>query len=310
MPKITFVKTLRIILITLMVLSSTLSYTQDFDLQGHRGARGLMPENSIPGFLKALDLGVTTIEMDVVISKDSQVVVSHDRFFQSAICLDPDGMEIAKKAEMEHNIFLMNYSKIKKYDCGSKAVSEFPLQEKMPVYKPLLSEVIKAVEKHLKSYTGYLVNYNIEIKSNPGDDGLYQPIPEVFSDLVYNQINRYLDLDRVIIQSFDFRVLRYWHAKYPGVKLSCLVGNVKLWHKNIEALGFEPTIYSPYFQMLNKAEVKSLHNAGIKVVPWTVNETGAMKKMVDMGVDGLITDYPDRAGALGLAIKIPYGEDR
>ena len=305
-----FVKTLRIILITFMMLSSTLSYTQDFDLQGHRGARGLMPENTIPGFLKALDLGVTTIEIDVVISKDSMVVVSHDPYFKSAICLDPDGMEIPKKAAREHNLFLMNYGEIKKYDCGSKPVSEFPLQEKMPVYKPLLSEVIKAVEKHLKGYTGYLVNYNIEIKSIPGDDGLFQPVPEVFSNLVYDQINRYLNLDRVIIQSFDFRVLRYWHERYPGTRLAVLVANVKSWRKNIEELGFEPDIYSPYFQMLDSAEVKALHTAGIKVVPWTVNEASDMKKMVEMEVDGLITDYPDRAGALGLAVKIPYGEGR
>lgn len=306
----TSAKLLNIVLTTLLWISSTFSFAQDFDLQGHRGARGLMPENSIPGFLKALDLGVTTIEMDVVISKDSLVVVSHDPYFLPAICLDPDGIEIPKKTEKEHNLFLMNYAEIKMYDCGSKPVSEFPLQEKMTVYKPLLSEVIKAVEKHLKGYTGYLVNYNVEIKSSPDGDSVFQPVPKVFSGLVYDQINRYLDLERVIIQSFDFRVLRYWHEQYPEIKLAALVANMNSWSKNIEALGFQPEIYSPYYKMLDKNEVNALHEAGMKVIPWTVNEEADMTKMIEMGVDGLITDYPDRAGALGLAIKIPYGKDR
>jgi len=290
----------------MLISISTYAPAQDFDLEGHRGARGLMPENSIPGFIKALDLGVTTLEMDVVISKDSMVVVSHESYFNSSICLDPQGNEIPKKDEKNHNIFRMDYSEILDYDCGSKFNSQFPDQEKMSTVKPLLSDVIKAVEAHIKGVTKYLVNYNIEIKSSPGNDNIFTPTPDVFSVLVYDQINRYLDLNRIVIQSFDFRTLGYWHSTYPEIALAALVGNMKSIQTNLDELGFKPDIYSPHFKLLDRQKVEKLHAAGMKVIPWTILEPEDMQKLVDMGVDGLITDYPDRAATLGLAIEVPY----
>ena len=121
----------------------------------------------------------------------------------------------------------------------------------MATSKPLLADVIKAVEWHIKSYTNYEVDYNIELKSTPEGDNTYHPPPDEFSKIVYNLIDQYLPWERVVIQSFDFRVLRYWHKHYPEVRLAALVFNTKPIEKNLEDLSFKPTIYSPYYKLLN-----------------------------------------------------------
>jgi glycerophosphoryl diester phosphodiesterase len=278
-------------------------YIPKFDLQGHRGARGLRPENTIPAFLLALDSGVTTIELDLAITKDKQVIVSHEPWMSSAICLQTDGTPIKEKDERKFNIYQMTYEQVKSFDCGSKGNEKFPDQLKIKIFKPLLSEVIVAVEDHIKSYTQYEVDYNIEIKTSPEDDHKFHPSPEEFSDLVFNLIDQYLPLERVVIQSFDFRVLRYWHEKHPEIRVAALVENTKSINANLNDLGFKPSIYSPYFKLLSKEKVKDLQREKIRVIPWTVNETSDMKKIRDMGVDGFITDYPNRANALGLGIK-------
>lgn len=278
-------------------------YIPVFDLQGHRGARGLRPENSIPAFLLALDSGVTTVEMDLAISRDKQVVVSHEPWMSSSICLTPDGSEIPEKEEKSHNIFEMDYAEIQKYDCGSRPLDEFPEQLKLKTTKPLLRDVIVAIEHHIKSYSLYEVDYNIEIKSAPSGDDKFHPKPEIFSDLVYNLIDQYLPMERVVIQSFDFRVLRYWHKKYPHVRLSALISNVKTVDANLRELGFKPSVYSQNHKLLTKAKVDYLKKLGIRVIPWTVNDVSDMEKMLQWGVDGFITDYPDRAASLGLGIK-------
>ena len=278
-------------------------YIPVFDLQGHRGARGLRPENSIPAFILALDSGVTTVELDLAITRDKQIVVSHEPWMSSAICLQPDGSEIARKEEKAFNIYEMDYEAIRQFDCGSKGHDDFPEQVKMKTVKPLLKDVITAIEHHIKSYALYEADYNIEIKSSPAGDDKFHPAPEVFSDLVYNLIDQYLPLERVVIQSFDFRVLQYWHKKYPDVRLSALVENIKTVEANLRSLGFNPSVYSQHYRTLTKAKVDYLKKLNIRVVPWTVNEIDDMKKMLEWKVDGFITDYPDRAASLGLGIK-------
>ncbi len=285
-----------------------------FDVQGHRGARGLKPENTVPAFLAALDLGVTTLEMDVVITKDKQVIVSHEPWMSFEICLDINGNPVKEKDERKLNIFQMTYEQVKQFDCGSKVHPRFPEQEKSKANKPLLSEVIIAAENHLKNFTRYEVDYNIEIKSEKELDGKYQPKPEEFSDLVYALIDQYLPLDRVVIQSFDFRVLKYWHAKYPEVRLAALVENKKSVDENLQELGFIPSIYSPDFKLLSVEVVKELHTKmadsndkrhhKLRVIPWTVNEVSDMLVLKGMGVDGFITDYPDRANKYKLTLNI------
>ena len=293
---------------TLVFITSALTlnaqiYTPKFDLQGHRGARGLRPENTIPAFITALDSGVTTIELDLAVTKDKQLVVSHEPWMSSAICLKPDSTGIAEREERKFNIYDMTYEQVRQFDCGSKGNRRFAEQQKMKVAKPLLKDAIIAIEDHIKSYTQYEVDYNIEIKSSPETDNKFHPSPQEFSDLVYNLVDQYLPLDRIVIQSFDFRILKYWHEKYPKVRLAALVENNKSIDTNLKELGFKPSVYSPYFALLSKEKVKYLQDQKIRVIPWTVNEIHDMKKMKDMGVDGFITDYPDRAGQLGIGIR-------
>ncbi|MBL7876655.1 MAG: glycerophosphodiester phosphodiesterase [Cyclobacteriaceae bacterium] len=271
------------------------SYIPRFDIQGHRGARGLRPENTIPAFLLALDSGVTTLELDLAITKDQKVVVSHEPWMSASICKTPEGSAFDSKDERKYNIYKMTYDQVRHWDCGSKGNNSFPQQQKMTTSKPLLSDVIVAAENHIKSYTRYEVDYNIELKSSPEGDNKFHPSPQVFSDLVYKLIDEYLPWDRVVIQCFDFRVLRYWHEKYPDVRLSAVVDNKKTIEENLDDLGFMPSIYSPYYKLLTKEDVKWLHDKKIRVIPWTVNETNDMLSLKGMNVDGFITDYPDRA---------------
>lgn len=271
------------------------SYIPRFDIQGHRGARGLRPENTIPAFLLALDSGVTTLELDLAITKDQKVMVSHEPWMSASICKTPEGSAFDSKDERKYNVYKMTYDQVRHWDCGSKGNNSFPQQQKMTTSKPLLSDVIVAAENHIKSYTRYEVDYNIELKSSPEGDNKFHPSPQVFSDLVYKLIDEYLPWDRVVIQCFDFRVLRYWHEKYPDVRLSAVVDNKKTIEENLDDLGFMPSIYSPHFKLLTKEDVKWLHDKKIRVIPWTVNEPNDMLSLKGMNVDGFITDYPDRA---------------
>ena len=273
-----------------------------FDVQGHRGARGLMPENTIPAFITALDYGVTTVELDLAVTRDRQLVVSHEPWMSADICLTPEAEEITEREERRFNIYAMTYAEVMTFDCGVKGNPGFPEQEKRAAYKPLLRDVIAAVEDHIKSRSRYEVDYNIEIKSSPEGDGKIHPAPEEFSDLVYTLLDQYLPLNRVVIQSFDFRVLRYWHKKYPEVRLAALVENSRSVEANLQNLGFNPSIYSPYFKLLSKARIDYLHQRKIRVIPWTVNEKDDILRMKSWKVDGIITDYPNRTYEEGLGI--------
>jgi glycerophosphoryl diester phosphodiesterase len=291
----------------LLPFLASAQYIPKFDLQGHRGARGLKPENTIPAFIAALDIGVTTIELDVVISQDKQVVVSHEPWMSSEICLKPDSTYIAKNEEHSlYNMYTLTYDQIQKFDCGSKGNVKFPEQEKFAVKKPLLKEVIFAVEDHIKSYSQYEVDYNIEIKSLPAGDNKFHPTPEEFSTLVFQLIDQYLPWDRVVIQSFDFRVLKYWKKNYPHVRLAALVekrSSPMAAREALNALGFNPSIYSPDKESLDKETITVMHQKKIRVIPWTVNEQEDMKRLKSWGVDGIITDYPNRAAELGMGLK-------
>lgn len=262
-----------------------------FDLQGHRGARGLSPENTLQAFKKALDLNVNTLELDVVVSKDDKVVVSHEPYLNADIVLDAKGNRITKEEGLAFNFYKNNYKNIKKYDVGSLGNLKFPEQEKSVAYKPLLSEVINYVE-NINSE----VFYNIEIKSTPNDEKKgYQPSVKDFSDLVIKQLRKSkLPIERITLQSFDPRVLEYIHKTYPAYRLAFLTykNNAKT---NLKMLSFVPQIYSPYFILLNKSEVDALHDQNMKVIPWTVNEKEDMINLLKMGVDGIITDYPNIA---------------
>jgi glycerophosphoryl diester phosphodiesterase len=271
----------------------TTNYT--FDLQGHRGCRGLMPENSLAAFEKAMQLGVNTLELDLAVSADSQLVVSHEPWFSAIFCADSLGNPISEEDEKQLNIHAHSYAQIKLYDCGSKGNPLFTEQQKKAQVKPLLSEVSALAKRYAKEQQKPLPNFNIEIKSSPAGDGVYHPSPAVFSDLLYQFLQENLPKERVTVQSFDVRVLRYWHANYPDYSLAFLVGNQNGIDTNLQLLDFTPSIYSPAFKLMDKKKVEVLHEKGMKVIPWTVNETEDIAEVLSWGVDGLISDYPDRA---------------
>jgi glycerophosphoryl diester phosphodiesterase len=271
-----------------------------FEIQGHRGSRGLMPENTIPAFIRAIDEGVETLELDVVISKDKRVVVSHDPFFNPDITTSPTGELITE--ETQGNLYELTYAEIKKYDVGLRGNPNFPDQEKMAIYKPLLKKMIKKAEKYAEKKGVEPLKYNIEKKSLPEEYRKSQPEVSEFSDLVHDVIFKYLPAERVTIQSFDFNVLKHWYGKikaeeYQAAGLSALIdpsdkGDID---EILDTLNFKPNVWSPYFKKININGVKKLNAMGIKVIPWTVNEIKDMKSVMEMGCDGLITDYPNRA---------------
>jgi glycerophosphoryl diester phosphodiesterase len=277
----------------LLFLLMTTSAIAQIDWQGHRGARGLAPENTLPAFKKALEYNISTLELDVVISKDRQVVVSHEAYFNPDISTDPNGDKVT--IDTKNNLFALNYADIASFDVGKRGNPKFPEQVAQPANKPLLSEVLALSKTYPK------VKFNIELKSEAAEYGIYQPFPEDFCQLVYDVLKTNIDLSKITIQSFDFNILKHWKNKtnkgdFEKVILSALIEPLKMQSiaYNLEALGFVPDVWSPYFARLSTLQVKKLHSRGIKVIPWTVNSPADMQKMLDMGVDGIITDYPNR----------------
>lgn len=266
-----------------------------FDIEGHRGCRGLMPENTIPAMMKALELGVTTLEMDAVITKDKQVILSHEPFFSHDITTGPDGKYVTAQDERNLNIYKMSYAQTQTYDVGLKPHPRFPNQKRLKATKPLLKEVIENVEAYHKLNGGRTVFYNIETKTQPITDGIYHPSPSEFVNTLMNVINGANISDRVIIQSFDFRTLQILHKRYPAIKTAALVEDFdkRSFEEQIKALGFKPTIYSPHYSLVNKELINKCHDQQIKVIPWTVNDKTKIDELKALGVDGIITDYPD-----------------
>lgn len=263
------------------------------EVQGHRGDRGNFPENSIPAFLSAVKKGVEVLELDVVISKDKKVVVSHEAFMSSHYMSDFEGKPILKQKEKSYNLYEMIYDSIRTFDGGSRGNSNFPMQQKQKTYKPLLSEVIDTIEQYIAKNNVKPVCYNIEIKSEKADYGKRQPHPEIFAEMVMEIINEKGIEKKINIQSFDPTVLNIMHKKYPKIKLAYLVGEGDI-AKNLSLLDFKPEIYSPHYKLLNKRVVDSLRLLKMKIIPWTVNDDTAINSMIELQVDAIITDYPEK----------------
>jgi glycerophosphoryl diester phosphodiesterase len=290
--------------ITLIALSTLLNFfgpgvraqtTRPFEIEGHRGARGLVPENTIPSFIKALEFGVGTVELDVVVSRDNRLVVSHEPWFSSVITLDPQGRPIPAEKQKEYNLYRMTYDEIRRYDVGSLGNQDFPEQRKMKVSKPLLVDVFREVGKYAKKNKLAPVRYNIEIKSAPEGDGVFHPSPNVFAKMVYDEIVRAKMERQVIVQSFDVRPLQELKKMPLALPLALLVGNKDGIEKNLDRLGFLPDTYSPHFSLVDAETVRYCREKNIKIVPWTINEIADLEKMKTFDLDGIITDYPDRA---------------
>jgi len=305
-----------------LLLSGAAFSQQKLDVQAHRGGMALLPENTIPAMLNAVKLGSKTLELDVVISQDGKVVVSHDPYMSAAFMSKPDGSEVLKSEEKNLSIYQMPYDTVKSYSSGLMPHPMFPNQQKLKTHKPLLNDLIDSVETYVKKNKLKPVFYNIETKSSPMGDGKYNPSPEVFVEKLMNVVNQKNIQSRLIIQSFDVRTLKILHQRSPKIKLSLLVqGKMNLteeqlrnygltekevadYFKQMNAkkggmeeelanLGFVPDIYSPYFSGVDEQMVQKAHQKKMLILPWTVDKEEDMISLAKMGVDGIITNSPD-----------------
>ncbi|MCX2574505.1 glycerophosphodiester phosphodiesterase family protein [Pedobacter sandarakinus] len=265
-----------------------------FSAEAHRGGRGLMPENTITAMLNAMTIdGITTLEMDTHVTKDGKVVVTHDDYLSPAFMVSPNGTEIPASDAKKYAVFGMKYKDLRKFDLGSKFYDLFPSQKKIKTEIPLLGDLINAVQADIKLHKRKQFFYNIETKCSEKGDGITNPTPEVFVQLLMNVIEHHKIASYVVIQSFDKRTIQIINKKYPNIKTSFLVSNKKTYEENISDLGFKPFIISPAFQMVDKNFVDSAHADGVKVIPWTANTTTEIVNLKALKVDGIISDYPD-----------------
>jgi len=264
-----------------------------FEWQAHRGGRGLMPENTIPAMRHALALGVTTLEMDIAISQDKQVLLSHDPYLNADFVYRPDGQAIAKAEEKTLKLYGLPYAEIRRYDVGSHGNPKFPQQQPVPTYKPLLAEVIDSAEAYAQRHHRAAPYYNIETKTSLAGDGIFHPAPEEFVRLLLAVISAKGIQKRVIIQSFDPRTLELVHRTEPELRTALLVENSDGLEQNLLRLSFKPTIYSPHYKLVNHELVQACHKRKLLVIPWTVNKLSEAEQLIEQEVDGLITDYPN-----------------
>ncbi|MGF1629235.1 MAG: glycerophosphodiester phosphodiesterase [Kiloniellaceae bacterium] len=304
-----------------------------FDLQGHRGARGLMPENSLPAFDKALALGVTTLELDTVLTSDGVVVVHHDRRLAPQRTRDAAGAWIADEGAPA--ILDLTASELAAYDIGrakpgSRAAADFPDQAGLDgVAIPTLAAVLNRAE----AASGGAIRYNIETKIAP-DAPADSADPEAFAEALIAAIRAAGVESRAAVQSFDWRSLQSVQRRAPEIATVYLTAE-QSWLDTLQRGQATPSpwigdldidwaqvslpqaiyraggaVWSPFYRDLREAELREAQGLGLKVVVWTVNDPAEMASLIDLGVDGLITDYPDRARRVmtdkGLPLPIAY----
>ncbi len=276
------------------------------DLQGHRGARGLKPENTWPAFEEALSQGMTTLELDTVLTKDQKIIIHHDSSTNPEICFKKDGSEIVSKS-----LYEISLTELKELDCGAKKNPRFPEQVSVPGTELLtLQEFFTKIQTWER--TGkrrFLPKFNIETKFPDDSDSQVDPkIVEAHVDLLLKIVETAGLTERTTIQSFYLPALPIVKKKNPKIKTSALFsltypqgasmkfgfgnGQRQLVLRQTKEIGAD--IISPYFLYVTDEFVAEAHRLGIRVIPWTVNEIKEMKRLVKTGVDGIITDYPDR----------------
>ncbi len=264
------------------------------DFQGHRGARGLLPENTIPSFLKALELGMKTIELDLVLTADSVLLVSHEPWFNHQISTHPDGTPVTEPESRLLNIFKMSTAEAQSFDVGSRGNPGFPDQKPKPAIKPTLKESVLSIENWVQTQNSPQVWYNIELKSDPHDYDVYYPQPGTYTKLLLEELSQLEILNRTVVQSFDPNILIELRKQNPFVRLAILVGGSDPFETHLNRLEFTPEIYSPHYSLVDETLIKKVRENGMSIVPWTINSTEEMQRLLDLGVDGIITDYPNR----------------
>jgi len=276
------------------------SDSRQVEIHGHRGARGLRPENTLAAFRMALSLGVTAVELDVVMAGDGEVIVSHEPWFHALTCSFPDGRPVRRWHQRRYRIFEMTTAEVQRFDCGVRAHPQFPEQVPVPSYKPRLGEVVRQAEAFATTRDRPAPRYSIEVKSRPTWEGRYHPGPVVFVKALYRVLETARVMTRSSILSFDYRILQAARALSSAWALNMLAGRFprRSLAQRLAALGFTPDILGPDHRLVTPAVVQRAHAEGMRVVPWTVNAPDRMQALVAMGVDGITTDYPNRAVAL------------
>jgi glycerophosphoryl diester phosphodiesterase len=245
-------------------------------VHGHRGARARFPENTLPAFEYAIQQGVDALEMDMAVTKDNVIVISHDPILQGPVCTG------AKKSAVIHELTL---AEVRQWDCGAVQNPRFPTQKTVPGTRmPTLDDVFQLAGRGK-------FDYNIETKSFP-DQPQYTPAPDVFARMVLEKIRHYKLEQRIILQSFDFRTLVAMRKLAPEIRLSALIEKDPRDFTEIVKEAGNAEIISPEFHLVTPAKVAAAHAAGIQVVPWTADTPKDWDMLVQAKVDAIISDDP------------------
>ncbi|RZJ79942.1 MAG: glycerophosphodiester phosphodiesterase, partial [Chryseobacterium sp.] len=237
-----------------------------------------------------------TIEMDTKVTADGEVILSHDDYMNPLMTTKPDGTFLTPEEKEKFPFMQMPYSEIKKFDVGMKYFPVYPRQRKMKVGIPLLKDLIDSVQQYIKQTGKKQVFYNIETKSSRAGDNTLNPVPEVFVKKLMDVLISKKITPYVIIQSGDERTLQVLHEKYPYIRTSYLLGynsRKQTLDDNLKVLGFLPFIYSPNYKLVDAKLVKACHEKGMKIIPWTPDTQEEINQLRALGVDGIITNYPE-----------------
>ena len=273
-----------LLLISLVLVEMTSLSQNTIMVVGHRGCRGVMPENTIESFREAINRGADGIEWDVVVNGEGKLVISHEPYFHRDFCQDPEGNDIQN--ESLYNIYKMSQAEIETFDCGTKIHKNFPDQQKVKTIKPLLSDVVKSLPEIRRKLIFF------EIKSDVPEYGRSQPYPNDYVKLILNEVKEY-GLASICYMSFDKNILEELHKMDPNLNLIYL-SEKKGIKKSLEQLSFKPNSVGLYFKTINKRSIKLLREQNIGVYAWTVNNVDEAHEMMEFAIDGIITDYPRR----------------
>jgi glycerophosphoryl diester phosphodiesterase len=268
---------LRLLAVTLLILSTLLPGADRprILVHGHRGARALRPENTIPAFEYAIQAGVDVLEMDMAVTKDNVIVISHDPVLRAPVCTGP---------RPEAAIHELTLEQVRQWDCGGVRNPQFPKQTPVAGTRmPTLDDVFRLAARGS-------FEFNLETKSFP-DRPQYTPPPDEFARLVLDKIRQYKLEKRVILQSFDFRTLIAMKKLAPEIRRSALTQTDRRDFTAI-ASGAQAGIISPHYTLVTKEKVAAAHAAGLQVAPWTANARADWDRLIEAGADAIISDDP------------------
>lgn len=266
-------------------------------IHGHRGARGWRTENSIDGFCHAIELGAHFVEMDIVLTKDEEILVSHEPWMNGSICTHPDGTIIPEEEERQRNIYEMSLIEAQSYHLGELRQERFPNQKRGITFKPSFAEVLREVH-HMASKHPNFLGFNIEIKSRQEWDNVYHPTPMEYARLVLRRLHDLSHPYECIIQTFDFRLLEALHRMKCPYPLVALAESEEECRYALEKISFTPWGIGPHFSMVDEQLVHHCHGAKLELLSWTVNEENDILALAKLGVRHIISDYPDKVAAI------------